>query len=172
MSIQCEIKARIDEGRLVEFETIPRISIYRPVFLIPAVNDLITGPWDEQSDDANQMPYVRADLENFIANGYVSAAFGRGPRANFRRLEERKRMKPRVWEIRTMEPPPGHRLLGFFADQDVFVGVDLVPRDLIDFEAGKTRAKSTWVSLFGSHEPVVSENINDYISENVVRLRK
>ena len=172
MSIESEIKARVCEGRLVEFETIPKMSAYRLVFLVPEVNSQIVGPWDEKSDDVVRMPYVRADLENFIANGYINAAFERGPKANFRRLEEKKGKKPRTWEIRTMEPPPGHRILGFFSTQDVFVGVDLVPRDLIDFDADIRRAKATWFNLFGSYEPVISENIYDYISERVVRLRK
>ena len=71
-----------------------------------------------------------------------------------------------------MAPHPGNRLYGFFAAQDVFVGVDLVPRDLTDFGEDIRRAKAVWGSLFGSYEPIVSENINDYISERVVRLRK
>ena len=118
------------------------------------------------------MSFVREDLDNFVGEGLVHLAFSKGPKnANFRRLQEKKRKAQKVWAVRTLNPSPGNRLFGFFAAQDVFVGVDLVPRDLVDFEDNIGRAKATWANLFGPYEPVVSEDINDYVSQRVVRLR-
>jgi hypothetical protein len=172
MSIRDEINAQVTKEGLVEYVPLPPISVYRPVFLTPDVSSQIYGPPNPDSDEAIEMSYVRADLDNFVGEGLVHMAFGRGPKsANFRRLEVTKRKRPKVWEMRTLEPSPGHRLYGFFAHQDVFVGVDLVPRDLVDFDEDISRANATWVNLFGSYEPVTSENINDYISKRVVRLR-
>ena len=173
MSIRDEINARTAEGRIVEYEPLPPISIVRPVFLTANVSAQIYGPLDPDSDEAIEMSYVKADLDNFVGEGLIHITFSRGPKnANFRRLEVKKRKRPKVWEMRTLDPSPGHRLYGFFADQDAFVGVDLVPRDLADFDEDIDRANATWVSLFGSYEPVISENINDYISQRVVRLPK
>lgn len=71
-----------------------------------------------------------------------------------------------------MDSPTAYRLLGFFADQDTFIGVELLPREALDFESEAKRANSKWVALFTAHEPVTSENINDYISEHVVYLQQ
>lgn len=171
MSIRDEIEARVGEGRLVEFATIPEMSVYRPVYLLPGVNAEIVGPWGDE-DEGVQMAYVRADLENFITNGRITTAFSRGPRSvNFRRLSERDRRRPTVWEVRTVNSRPQYRLVGLFAVQNVFIGTELVPRDDMHFEDEQRRAKATWANLFGSYEPVTSENINEYISERVVHLR-
>lgn len=171
MSIASEISARISEGRLVEFKPFAPSSMSRLVYLTPDINDQIKGPWESGSEEEAQMPYVLADLENFALGFWVLTALGRGPKVNFRRLEVRRRKRPETWEMRTMEPPPGYRLFGFFADADKFVGLHLVSKDLVNNDEDMKHAQSKWRNLFGTFNPVVSENINDYISENVERLR-
>ncbi len=169
MSIQDEIKARLAENRLVEYEPLAPMSINRPIFLIPEVSERIVSPL---KDEAVEMAYVRADLDNFVGEGTVHLAFSAGPKnANFRRLHDKKRKSRKVWEMRTLSPKPGYRLFGLFAAQDVFVGVDLIPRDMVDFEGDISRAKNVWQKLFGTYEPLVSEDINDYVSEKLVFLR-
>ena len=169
MSIEDEITARIAEGRLIEFETTPPMSKYRLVYLTPELNTRIVGPWEDDDPDRIHMPEVRADLENFIVNGKITTTYRKYPNTNFKRLQDRSKQ---VWEIRTMDPNPGSRMTGFFVLTDRFIGTDLMPRDEIDFDLEINRAKACWRTLFTNYQPVVSENIHDYISTNVVHFRK
>lgn len=172
MSIRDEIERRVRDGALVAFEPNPPISWIRPVFLVPWINQQVTGPWKDRSDEAREMPEVRADLEHFVGGGNVPAAFGKRPSSvMLRRLSAPKRRAAGVWEIRTQTPRPGQRLFGFFAAPDVFVGVELLARDGIDFNAVAQESWAKWHQLFPGDKPVISENIHDYITENVVRLR-
>lgn len=168
MSIGAEIRARIKEGRLAEFAPSPGIGRYRPVFLLPEVHSEIVSVKDADEDEVADMQFVRAELENFIGRFRVTVTFGRKPKTQFRRLSVKKGKKPKVWEIRIMDAPTPYRLLGFFADQDTFIGVELLPRESLDFEGEIKRANRKWANLFNAHEPVVSENIYDYISEHAV----
>lgn len=167
MSICDELRTRVEEGRLVEFAPTAGIAVYRPVFLVPEVYAQII---QSHADDVVDMQYVRAELENFIGRFRVTATFKKQPKTQFRRLSVKTGKKAKVWEIRIMDSQTPYRLLGLFADRDTFVGVELLPRDSLDFENEIRRANSRWSHLFVAHEPVTSENINDYISEHVVYL--
>ena len=140
-------------------------STPRPVFLLPDVDQLVTGPWDENV--ADEMAAVRLDLENFTMGGHVSATFKRTPGADLKRLTTKARD---VWEIRIQQPAL-YRLFGFFAEEDVFVGCDLCPRDYVHFDDDIPNARKAWAELFPHHAPLISENIHDYIHEAVVFLR-
>lgn len=147
MSIRDEMKARVREGRLVEYRPWASNSILRPAFLEADIGRQVLGPWQD-NEDAARMPYVRADLETFVQGKPITAAFGRRARVNFRRLERDRRGRPKVWEMRTLAPPPGYRLFGFFAETDVFVGVELQPRDAVDFKFEINRAERAWGKPF------------------------
>ncbi|NJO32435.1 MAG: hypothetical protein HC869_04200 [Rhodospirillales bacterium] len=172
MSIQDELKACVAKKRLVPFAPSPPISVYRPVFLVPSVNDQVVGPWDNRSDDSLSMPFVRADLEHFIMGAFVTAAFGRKPKAGFRRLSQKKRGIPIVWEMRITASKVQYRIIGMFPERDVFIGAEMWCRDLINFEEEIDKATSLWEGWFPGFSPVRSDNIHDYISENVVLLRQ
>lgn len=118
-------------------------------------------------ETANEMATVRADLENFVAGGHVTATFKPKPNTDLKRLRTKQND---VWEMRIQQPVK-YRLFGFFAEQDVFVGMELWPRDEVNFEEDIEYAQNEWRNLFPHHQPLVSESINDYISEAVVLLR-
>lgn len=169
MSIDVEIKARVGDGSLVEFQPSPGIGPYRPVFLLPEINARIISPWSDIEEDSD-MQFVQAALDNFVGGFSVTATFKKTPKTQLRRLSVKQRKQPKVWEVRINDPKPPYRLIGLFADQDTFVGTELTTREDIDFEFEIKRANSIWNRLFSSHEPVVSENINEYIADNVVYL--
>ncbi|HYE70109.1 MAG TPA: hypothetical protein VD932_01125 [Aquabacterium sp.] len=81
-----------------------------------------------------------------------------------------KRLSPstdEIWEIRSRDPQPGLRIFGRFAEQDVFVAVNMAIRKELDWEREKEVCESKWQLLFPSHPPISGASINDYISENV-----
>lgn len=171
MSIHVEIQARLSEGRLVEFETFVPI---RRMLLLPTVFSAFSEAHDPDSDEAVDMTYVQADIENYITNGRVTVSFQKEPDATFRRLSPKRGKPPNVWEMRTQKPKPGSRLFGLFAAPNVFIGTDIQPRDMIskNFEAEMKAANSEWRKLFGCFQPLVSENHHDYITEKAHRLHE
>jgi hypothetical protein len=165
MSISDHIKQRVAEGRLVEVDPSSGSPTVRPLFVLPSVWQAIEEPQDAAS--AYEMATVRSDLEHFAMGGHVSATFKPKPNAFLKRL---KTNRNDVWEIR-IQRPARYRLFGFFADQDVFVGTEIWPRDDVDFDDDIEHARKVWLELFPHHQPLISERIHDYVSEAVVLLR-
>lgn len=165
MSIPVEIKRRACETRLVQFRPELSSSTPRPLYLFPDVDELVTEPWED--DVAEELAAVRVDFENYTMGGQVTATFKPTPNADLKRLQTKAKD---VWEIR-IQSPALYRLFGFFAEQDVFIGFALWERDHVDFDRDIEDARKVWAELFPNNTPLVSENINDYISEAVVFLR-
>jgi len=144
--------------------------------LTEEVNDELTSEWPEDSDEALQMAAGNQFIESFMLNYSVTASYSKSPKTDFRRLQSKSKKSPYIWEIRTGPPitkirrVPGIRIIGAFSEADCFIGLGIEPRDTIDFEVASKRAMAKWVSLFSPYNPILSEDINDYIKENVVRL--
>ena len=75
-----------------------------------------------------------------------------------------------VWEIRSVRPSPSIRVLGLFAEKDVFVATHHEFRcQLGEFESkawkdAKSRAKAEWRALCHTYRPMDSTRINDLVS--------
>lgn len=169
MSIADQVTRCCDSGTLVEFRPIAPISTLRPVYLVPEVCARIVGPWTT-AEERSFMPQVQADLENFIEGGWINATFRMRPNAYCKRLQDGSKS---VWELRTIDPAPGVRIFGMFAMKDVFIGTGMLLRSELNdcsFKEEIRNTKAKWRNILHTYAPVVSENINDYITENVVQL--
>ena len=87
--------------------------------------------------------------------------------------------KDGFWDIRSRDPKPSLRVIGHFAETDVFVALVWRPRSVVfegrvhlgevqgpNWDAAKSQCREQWNALFPNHTPLTGENIGDYISEN------
>jgi hypothetical protein len=79
--------------------------------------------------------------------------------------------KDEVWEFRDVRPRPSVRILGSFADYNVFIA--LAPYERIELgekgSEGWTRAlsdyKTRWTELFNGHRPMSGRYPDGYLSD-------
>ena len=176
MSIHDGIRHRCDEGRLFPF-TLGDGAPRRWLFMSKDVHELFTGPWKNQ-EWRNRCTDLSVDFEQFVSGQVVSVATNprKAKRAYMSQLE-----KPyeRVWDIRSRNPSPGIRILGRFAEQNVFVALSWYLRNRLgeygsdewNFAIGDS--KTRWRQLFhpydalGDDRKISKDNIHDYISSKV-----
>ncbi len=181
MSIYAEILNRASEGRL--FALPPLMppepgNAPRHIYVSPEINALCnTGPWKDSKWMARCME-LRAALDRFSQGGLIPVAarpFIGGKRSYMRQLF---RWREEVWEIRSRDEP-GIRVLGRFADTDLFIALAWYLRaDLLQLQSRQwrdaiIRCKTDWRNLFPAYPPRSAEGSNaaypdDYISANTI----
>lgn len=81
-----------------------------------------------------------------------------------------------IWDIRSTAPSPAIRVLGAFAETDVFVALitrlrrDLGGKGSREWALAREAAISRWENLFPGKPRLVGENINDFISKKTVSV--
>ena len=176
MSIYDELDRLVKDGSLFRLvPALPGTPVVRTMFASKEVNDLITGPWRDRKWE-ERCGSLRADLDRFITGGLITAAvdpFKGGKQANIKQLDP---YPDEVWEIRSRVPRPGIRVLGRFADTDVFVALTWWHREPLrgpgskEWRAAIVECRVKWRNLFLAYDPKSGADIHDYISGDVVSI--
>lgn len=184
MSIRDVLRDQLTERRLFVLEpSVPGSPTARTMVLSKEVMDLLTEPWPCAAA-ARRLPRLRADLESFVAGEVISACLVpyKAKNAYMGRLD-----KPRdeVWDVRSRDPSPGLRILGRFAEQDVFVGLSCWPRSIVlqylsrpplldgaskEWSDGIKECKAEWRRLFDPYPAHTGTEVHDYLSANVLSV--
>jgi hypothetical protein len=182
MSIRDEISARIVEGRLLLLRlVVPGDPVARTIVLAEEIKALIEGPWAD-SGLRYRAGRLRADLEEFVKGEQIVACLEpfKAATAYMGRLDP---PEDGAWDIRSRDPSPALRVVGMFAETDVFVALRWAPRSRQQTWTPKpplgarnsrewrdmlVQCKTDWTNLFHSYRPVIGDNIHDYISTNVI----
>lgn len=75
-----------------------------------------------------------------------------------------------VWEIRSVRDVPSIRVLGLFADKDVFIATNHALREMLggwnsrEWKNVKRGARACWTRLFSTYQPLTSTNVRDLVS--------
>jgi hypothetical protein len=75
-----------------------------------------------------------------------------------------------VWEIRSMRPDPSIRVLGRFAERDVFIATNYAFRHELGgwqsraWRDVKVRSRTVWTHLFHPYRPVTTTNVHDVVT--------
>jgi hypothetical protein len=160
MSIADEICWRVQEQRL--FPLVPRAAGTAPrraMFICQDIRAmLVTTHEDPEMED--RMGALQADLELFAEGQPVD------PKYLFRLYPA----EDCVWEIRSVRPEPSIRVLGLFADRDVFVATNMALRETLggwqsrEWKNVKRTARAVWSQLFHTYQPLNSGNIHDLVT--------
>ena len=170
MSIHVEISRWVTQGQLFPlhplFPPLPQVSP-RYMYLSEEVRSLIIGPWDSPEWE-ERCGYLHADLDKFSQGSLIPVAgspFRKGRTSYMRQLGPWRR---EVWEIRSRDPDPGIRVLGRFADTDVFIALSWWRR--ADLGGPGSRAwrdaivacNTKWTHLFPAYAPISSGGASVY----------
>lgn len=179
MSIRTWIGELVTQERLFELKPVfPGEPVRRPMFLSEEVHRIIEGPWPD-AKAASRCNQLRADLENFVVGreiGLCVRPFEAGA-AHMGLLDP---VGDGIWDVRSQDPKPGLRVLGCFAEKDIFLGllvasrsqrVGYIPRgplgdrDSQEWKDIIRATKACWRSLMATYQPVVGNTIDDYFSD-------
>jgi hypothetical protein len=150
------------------------------MFLSEEIMGVLAGPWEHEA-----LRYrggrLRGDLEEFVKGEELAVCLEPfvAKAAYMGRLAP---VEDGVWDIRSRDPKPALRVIGFFAELDVFIALRWAPRSKLIKGASRpplgardsrewrdvvVQCKTDWTNLFHAYRPVTGECINDYISEHV-----
>ena len=174
MSIQDEIRTLCEDKRLFLLENILRhLPTFRHLLVVPELYALTeTGPWDSVTQE-RRFRRLRANLDEFTRGATLTVEWNpyEARDAYFGRLD---RIEDEVWDIRSRDPAPAIRVLGSFADKDVFVGLvwgwrkDWGCRDSREWRDAIERTKCEWRKLFPTYKPHRGEHLHAYLSDAVL----
>jgi hypothetical protein len=183
MSIRDEINARTRETppRLFRLErSLKSDPESRVMFVSEEVWTLLEGPWVDSST-RYRAGRLRADLEEFIKGAEIMASLTPFE-AKTAYMGILAPIEDGAWDIRSRDPSPALRVVGFFAETDLFVALRWAPRSTRFGGIGKpplgprnsrewrdmvVQCKTDWTNLFHTYRPVVGDDINAYISSSV-----
>jgi hypothetical protein len=171
MSIRDEINRLCEERRLYRLRPILPIYERREIYVSEEVDARISGPWAD-GDDEVRCGRAHNDLLAFTYRDPIVIARDarKGGSSYMSRLS---RPEDEVWDIRCVDPKPGVRVLGRFADQNVFIGLTWEIRLLLkDFESrewrdAKLRCTTAWNHLFHVYPPLKGDYFANYITDAV-----
>jgi hypothetical protein len=180
ISTDAVLKQAVDDGRLCHLIPVfPSAPIERCTLLYPSLlADL------DRFIEAPSMGELRAALEAMTQGLRVTMGFT--PYAHKEAMMGRlDPIKNGVWDYRHRRPPPGARVFGRFARQDVFVALTWRPRsreipgfDLRPLDDHKIshewnfailEAEERWREALGSTPFVVGESVEQHFSSNASR---
>lgn len=156
MSIHDLIRDRVAKGML--YPVIPKAagtSPQRAMFVSEDVWNVLSTEHDDEDMEA-RLGQLQADLELFVEGRQID------PRYLFLLYPASEG----VWEIRSLRPAPSIRVLGFFADKDVFVATNMALREELggwqsrQWKDVKRLARTRWRHLFHAYQPLLSTDIS------------
>jgi hypothetical protein len=174
MSIRAEIHVRTQEGRLQALaQSMSSVPDKRQIFLESTVVGMLNGPW-VSSRDGRRAGTARALLESFLRGDQVVGRMPPSKNVNTV-IALLNPADDGVWEFRIGDPRPGIRILGRFAEKDVFVATNWVNRENFrDPVTGQDdprkwrdemiRCKTIWNQLFPSYNPLIGGSLHEFIS--------
>lgn len=174
MSIRDEISNRCQEGKLrylpVAIRGLPTV---RYLFVTPEIFRLVeTGPWDGVAEE-KRFGRLRADLDDFTRGAKLTVEWEpyEARAAYFGRLDP---IQDEVWDIRSRDPSPAIRVLGSFADCDLFVGLiwgwrkEWGDRNSREWRDAREQTKAMWRNLFPTYSPKRGDNLNEYLTNAIL----
>lgn len=176
MSIQAWISDLVVNERLFPLEPAFRgAEVIRHLYMSEEVRDLVDGPWPS-GIAGKRCAYLRAELESFVTGAHIGVCC-----VPFKARQEQMALldpvSAGVWDFRSMDPRPGIRVLGYFADENDFIA--LVPaarsvqtdfirlgplgdRDSQEWKSAIGSASSMWSRLFPMFKPVTGDDPSAY----------
>lgn len=166
MSVGEEVKYLCEAGLLTRFS--PMLAVpkrRRTVYVSKSIEELLIDSWTNQQQEF-RWGYVLSDLSVFIRDPWITVATDsrRAKAAYIARLQPDSY---EVWDIRCRDPNPGIRLLGRFAEKNVFVALTWEERlplscfESPEWKAAINRCMTEWNLRFWS-EPLRGNFPDDY----------
>lgn len=160
MSIAGLIHWRVKEERL--FPVIPRMAgapLRRAMFVTAHLRNVLRSSYEDPEMEA-RMGHLEADLDHFVLSQTID------PKYLFHLYPARDG----VWEIRSVRHDPSIRVLGHFADRDVFIATNCAFREDLggwqsrQWKEVKRAARANWNQLFHTYQPIIGTDVRELVS--------
>jgi hypothetical protein len=173
MSIRDEIRrlTREHQPRLFFLPPLlPGVAVMRELFISEEINRVAHPPWPSTTI-GKRHTRMRTYLDAWTEGRLITVADHpyNKPRGTFM-----ARIDPgvdEVFDIRCRYPKPGIRVLGLFADCDLFIALTTTGHENLttgrDWRDEREACKAAWRRLFPTYQPLSRNHINEYISTNI-----
>lgn len=160
MSIDTMIHWRVAERRL--FPLLPKAAgatTRRAMFVTEELWRLLRTEHDDPEME-NRLGELQADLDFFVDNGRVHPKY----------LFLLYPVRDAVWEIRSTSHDPSIRVLGLFADRDIFIATNFALREDLggwqsrEWKRVKRLARARWNQLFHPFNPRTDTDIRKLVT--------
>lgn len=173
MSIRSVICDCVQSGRLIHLSPLSEsVPVVRHVFVSESISDFLNvGPWEDQEDEQTAFK-LRSDFDVFTSGGLISVASEPFKKPNDAFMAPIDPVADCIFSIRNRSKP-ATRVLGAFAERDVFVALawdyrrnlggpnDREWRDL------REQCKADWNQRFGAYLRLTGDT-NDLASNITV----
>lgn len=134
-------------------------SAKRAMFVGEGLWKILTS---SEGDDAwdKRVGELQADLERFVDGQPIDPKY----------LFLLYPAHDNVWEIRSVADVPSIRVMGLFAERDVFVATNYALREALgewqsrEWKCVKRMARAIWRCLFITYQPMHTNNVKDLVS--------
>ena len=149
---------------------IPGAPCIRHMFVSDEIFETVTPPWE--TEDGYRRGSLRADLDSFVEGSSISIAHNPYDKNKSAYLARIHPVGDEIWDIRSIDPKSAMRVLGCFAECDVFIALVYEYRKNLDGPDGPlwrafiARAKVEWRKCFLTLKPHAGRTTSEYVSEN------
>lgn len=172
MSILEDIHYWVSDKTLYRLE--PALSSFDPlrtIYISNEVNDLLQSRIPSLERRGGRL---LADLDLFVEGRLVTACL-----TPFKAINSYMGLLDPVgdgiWDIRSRDPNPAIRVLGGFAEKDVFIALtwglrkNLLDKDSPQWINAINKCRTEWKRLFPTYSPLTGDDISDYLTSNAIR---
>jgi hypothetical protein len=142
----------------------------RAMFVSREVMEIVDGPPWPNSRDGRRYARLRGLFDAFTGGDFITVAadpFRKDACAILARVHP---IAHEIWDFRCLDPAPGIRSLGCFAEQDAFVALTWNFRENLQAAAAWNAeirlCKNEWQGLFGPLPPHAGKSLDEYVSYN------
>ena len=175
MSIRDQIRYWIDQKHRRLFQVLPTLPngrVERFLFASKEINSLIAGPWRDKVEEY-RCGRLWAAMDMFVEGRRITMAlddpYKKRKATYMARLDP---LQDEVWEIRILDPKPGIRVFGRFAEQDLLIVSTWARREALpgskDWRDAREACKAEWRKLFPTYNAITGNNVNEYVSNNAI----
>jgi len=138
------------------------------LYVSKEVKEKIDGPW-LSIEESQRWAMIEADLAHFVEGGAVNDEY------LWPLLDWPSRFE---WEIKSRRPSPGIRILGRFAEQDVFIATNAEYRNTLgrgisrEWNDAIESCVSCWERLFPGYPPLTDRDLSRCVTQNVYSDRE
>lgn len=171
MSIDERIDQLVKDGKLFyRHPEDPSALKLRSVYASSEVQGFLEGFKGIRKDLLPVGAKAAALFDSFTAYNHVTMGMNPHDKDSQALFARNAAVEVGICDLRVLFPNPQVRIFGVFASRDTFVALTYNRRHLLDFLFAVGRCRKQWDYFFGDLKPVVSENVNDYISPPVTAV--
>lgn len=175
MSTREALNRLVQEGRVVHVPCLQRgVSSRRHFFLEASLHRRLEQAMAGSSKEDARLAMLYADVERFTSGQVITVGVNPYEKDRTAYMARTEPVQEGIFDLRSQDPSPAIRLFGAFCEIDVFLGLtwrwrnELGGRNERAFDFAVMEAMKVWDALLPDCRRLFSDNIEDYISDDLL----